>query len=71
MCEDLRLGVKEEQLLQTIDPFRDGQSGKLSIFKMFWVAGREPPQQVATQLESDIIPNFLDLKRVEGKMEGN
>lgn len=30
MCEHLRLGVKKEQLLQTVDPFRDGQSGNMS-----------------------------------------
>lgn len=62
MCEHLRLRVKKEQLLQTVDPFRDGQEGNMSGSRMLRATGRQPVQQVATQLETDIIPRLLDLK---------
>lgn len=45
MCEGLRLGVKKEQLLQTVDPFRDGN---FSGSRMIWAVGGQPVQQVAT-----------------------
>lgn len=31
---------------------------------MLWVAGRQPVQQVATQLKTHIIPCLLDLKEL-------
>lgn len=60
MCEHLRLRVKKEQSLQTLDPFRDGQGGNMSW--MLRAAGRQSVQQVAMQLEADIVPHLLDLK---------
>lgn len=59
MYEYFRLRVKKEQLLQTVDPFRDGN---MSGSRMVWAAGRQPVQQVAAQLETHIIPGLLDLK---------
>lgn len=63
MCEHLRLRVKKEQLLQTVNLVRDGQSGNRCWFRMLWAAGRQPVQQVAPQLETHIIPDLLDLKK--------
>lgn len=62
MCEHLRLRVEKEQLLQTVNLIRDGQSGNRCCFGMLWAAGRQPVQQVAPQLETHIIPDLLDLK---------
>lgn len=64
MCEHLTLGVKKEQLLQTVDPFRDGQNGNMPKSSMLRAAGRQPVQQVATQLETHVIPHVLDLKEI-------
>lgn len=64
LCEHLRLRIKKEQLLQTVDSFRDGQNGNLSRSRMLWAAGRQPVQQVAAQLQTHNIPCLLDLKEI-------
>lgn len=61
MCEHLRFRVKKEQLLQTVDPVRDGN---VSGSRMIWAVGRQSVQQVAAQLETHIIPGLLDLKEI-------
>lgn len=62
MCEHLRLWVKKEQLLQTVDLLRDGQSWNVPGSRLLGATRRQPVQQVATQLETDIVPNLLNLK---------
>lgn len=62
MCEHLSLRVKEEQLLQTAEALRNGRSGDMSGSRVLGAAtGKQPIQEVATQLDTHIIPDLLGL----------
>lgn len=69
MFEHLRLWVKKEQLLQTVDLFRDGQTGNMYGSTILWAAGRQSVQQVATQPETHMIPRLLDLTEISAKIQ--